>query len=202
MAIGAIVILALISLAGLLADASHQTRESFRQVKHSAAVIEMIEQALGDLRDAESGQRGFVLTHNLGYAQTFDERIASASANIDQVVKLTSDNSLQYSRAREISELMRQRAAILRRPLDLGRRGDFSGALAVIASGKGRELMDALTVRVQGFLEDERALQTARGDAADQRVSRSTVLSLAGATIVALIVLVAFASSFAVSAVL
>lgn len=192
-AIGAIIILALVSLAWLLADASHQTRESFRQVKHSAAVIETTEEALGDLRDAESGQRGFVLTHNPAYARSFDQRVASAVANIDQVVRLTSDNPLQHTRAREIASLMKQRATILRRPLDLGQRGDFAGALAVIASGKGHDLMDALTVRIQGFLEDEHALQTARGEAADQRLSRSKWTSMAGAAVVALIVLVAFA---------
>lgn len=189
---GAIVILALVSLAGLSADASHQTRESFRQVKHSAEVIETTEEALGALRDAESGQRGFVLTHDVGYARAFDERVGSATKNIDRVVALTSDNALQHTRAREIAGLMRQRSAALRQPLDLGRSGDFPGALAVIAGGKGRALMDALTVRVQGFLEDERALQSARGEAADQRLSRSKNISLVGATIVALMVLVAF----------
>lgn len=192
-AIGLIAIFALASLAGLLADASYRTSYSFRWVIHSAEVIETTEEALGDLREAESGQRGFVLTRNAAYARSFTQRIASASHNIDHVVWLTRDNPLQHARARAIAELMVQRSASLRQPLDLGRSGDFAGATAVIASGKGRELMDAITVRAQGFLEEERALQAARGAAAEHRLMWGKWLALVGASAVALMLLFGFA---------
>ena len=54
---------------------------------HSAAVIETTEEALGDLRDAESGQRGFVMTHNPAYARSFAERVDSSARNMAQVVR-------------------------------------------------------------------------------------------------------------------
>jgi diguanylate cyclase (GGDEF)-like protein len=190
--IGLIVVIALGSLAGLLVDASNRSSDSLRWVIHSAAVIETMEESLSDLREAESGQRGFVLTRNPDYARSFAQRIASASRNIDRVVWLTKDNHLQHNRARAIAGLMAQRYVSLRQPLDLGRSGDFNGATKVIAGGRGRELMDAIAVRAQSFLEDERALQITRGEAAERRLTWSKRLALAGALVCALIVIVGF----------
>lgn len=191
--IGLIVVLALASLAGLLADASNQTSDSFRWVTHSAEVIETAEEALGDLRDAESGQRGFVLTHNPAYARSFAERVFSSRRNIAHVVALVADNRLQHDRAGLISKLISERGARLQEPLDLGRRGRFAEATAVIASGRGRELMDAITVRAQAFLEEERALQASRADAANRRLIRGKWLAVIGASVVAVVVALGFA---------
>ena len=190
--IGLIVVLALASLAGLLADASNQTSRSFGWVTHSADLIETTEEAMGDLRDAESGQRGFVLTHNPTYARSVTERIASATRNIERVVALTVDNPLQHKRARVIRTLIAERGGSLRHPLDLGRRGDFAGATAIIASGRGRDLTDAITVRTQAFLEEERVLQTSRADAADRRLAKGKWLALIGASVVAMLVAISF----------
>ena len=78
-AIGLVVVIALGALAGLLADASYQSSESFRWAAHSAGILETTEAALGDLREAESGQRGFVVTRNAAYARSFTERMDSAA---------------------------------------------------------------------------------------------------------------------------
>ncbi len=192
-AIGLIVLLALGSLAGLLADASYQASESFHWAAHSASIIETTEAALGDLREAESGQRGFVITRDPAYARSFAARVDSATRTIARVVEQTDDNELQHARAKEIAVLMKERAAFLLQPLDLARRGDFSGAVTVIASGRGRELMDAISVRAKGFLDEERALQTTREDAAVQRLRSGKRLASLGAVAVALIVIASFA---------
>ncbi len=186
---GLIVVFALASLAGLLADASYRTSDSFRWVIHSAEVIETTEEALDDLREAESGQRGFVLTHNPAYARSFSRSIADARRNIDHVVTLTRDNPLQKARTLKIASLMKQRVVSLRQPLDMGLAGDFAGATAFIASGRGRELMDAITVRIDAFLEAERYLQTMRGEATEWRLLWGKRVALIGASALALMLL-------------
>jgi len=192
MVIGLIVVLALASLAGLLADASNETSHSFGRVRHSARVIEVAEQAIADLRAAESGQRGFVITHNPVFARSFAERIASSKRNIAQVVALTADNPLQHARGKTLSGLIAEREISLRAPLELSRRGAFAQAAAVITSERGRELTDAITVRAQAFLEEERVLQTTRTNAADQRLARGKWLALIGASVVAMLVAISF----------
>jgi diguanylate cyclase (GGDEF)-like protein len=190
--IGLVVVLALVSLAGLLVDGSHLTSISFKEVMHSALVIETTEAAIEDLREAESGQRGFVITHNPTYARSYADRVSSAIRNINRVAALTSDNPLQHARAEELATLVARRAIALRVPLDLGREGKFTQATAVIASGKGRDLMDAIGIRADAFLAEERTLQTARSTAAEQRLGAGKRLALVGAALVVLLVLVGF----------
>jgi diguanylate cyclase (GGDEF)-like protein len=192
-AIGLVVLIALASLAGLLVDASRQTSQSFEWAGHSAEVIETTEAALGDLREAESGQRGFIITRNPAYARSFAERVESSARNMAVAVRQTTDNPLQHARAREIATLMAQRAAFLRQPLILARHDDFSGAIAIVAGGRGRELMDAINVRANGFLDEEQALQTSRQDAADRRLASGRRLAIIGAIVVALLVIGSFA---------
>ncbi|KQN01790.1 diguanylate cyclase [Sphingomonas sp. Leaf230] len=181
------------SLAGLLADASYQASQSVHWAAHSAGIIETTEAALGDLREAESGQRGFVITRDPAYARSYAELVDSAARTIARVVEQTNDNPLQHARAQKIALLMKERSTILLQPLNLARRGDFSGAVAVIASGRGRELMDAISVRAQGFLDEERALQSTRQDAAVQRLESGKRLAILGAIAVALVVVGSFA---------
>lgn len=188
-ALGVIVLLSLASFAWLLADAAHQTGSSFRRVIHSAKVIEATDEALGDLHEAESGQRGFVLTRNPVYARTFDERIGSAARNMARVVALTADNQVQHARARALARMMAERAAVLREPLDLGRAGNFAVATATVAKGRGRELMDGIGIRAVSFLDAERELQQRRIKAAEQRLTRGKWLSIAGTALVALILI-------------
>nr|WP_298089567.1 diguanylate cyclase [uncultured Sphingomonas sp.] len=189
-ALGLIVLVTVAALAGLLVDASHQTRQSFVGVNHSATVIEVTEEALENLRDAESGQRGFVLTHDQAYASSFVSATANAAEKIVQVVRLTRDNPVQNARAREIADLVGRRIDILRQPLELGRRKNFVGALAIISSGRGRELMDAISVRARAFLDQERVLQQARQAAAEQRLTVGKRSAVIGALVVALLILV------------
>lgn len=174
-------------------DASRQTSQSFEWAGHSAEVIEKTEAALGDLREAESGQRGFIITRNPAYARSFAERVESSARNMAVAVRQTSDNPMQHARAREIAVLMTKRATFLRQPLILARHGDFAGAVAIVASGRGRELMDAISVRASGFLDEERALQTSRQDAAAKRLASGRRLAIIGGGVVALLVVCSFA---------
>jgi diguanylate cyclase (GGDEF)-like protein len=77
--------------------------------------------------------------------------------------------------------------------LDLGRKGQFRKAAAIISEGRGRELMDAIAVRGQTFLEDERRMQTERSAAAERRLANGKWLALIGASVVVLLVLTTFA---------
>lgn len=67
-ALGALVVCILMIFAILIVDASVKTRRNFVWVTHSAKVIDTGEDALIKLQDAESGQRGFVITYNPDFA--------------------------------------------------------------------------------------------------------------------------------------
>jgi CHASE3 domain sensor protein len=186
-ALGIIVAAAMMALVILLVDASDRTNDSFHSVTHSAEVIETMDEALSELRDAESGQRGFVLTHDPSFARYFEDRIVGSRRAIDRVILLTVDNPLQNARARELRGLVDLRAKRLSETLDLAKSGAFDAAERIIASGKGRDLMTSVTTHAQSFLVEENALQARRVDYAGTRLSAVKRLALIGGPIIALL---------------
>ena len=188
-ALGAVVIAALAVLAICLDTASLQTRTSFAWVNHSADVIETIAETLIGISEAESGQRGFVLTHNDAFAQSFDARVVDARRTVAKVVALTSDQPLQNARAREIQRLMEQRIASLREPFELARQGHFAESKAIIATGHGRDLTNAIILRSSVFLQEERVLQRQRIEVANSRLTWLNTLALVGGGIISLLVI-------------
>ena len=186
--LGTIVVAALIVFAWALVDASVETRDSFRWVTHSADVIETMGDAMIELRDAESGQRGYILTRHPSFADSFARQLSATRASMDKVVALTADNPFQNARARELQALMGQRAAVLREPFALAEKGDFDKAQAIVSNGHGRDLMTSVAIRVDGFLAEEHALQTQRTYAAAQRLAHLQQLAIIGAPVLSLLV--------------
>ncbi|NOW48799.1 diguanylate cyclase (GGDEF)-like protein [Novosphingobium sp. SG751A] len=191
-ALGALVLLALASFAAILVDSSRQAGEAVQWANHSSTVIETTQIALNQLRSAESGTRGYILTRSPAFAASFDEAVSNADLNIGRVVAMTRDNPAQYSRAQELAKLVKDRCEMLRQSVDLGRRDDFPKAQAKIANGQGRELMDAVLVRTRNFLDNERALQSSRTEAVNERLRWTEGLTLGGAGLVALLVAIGF----------
>lgn len=185
-AVGALVVIALLVLVASLVDASQQSRESFRWVTHSSQVIEAMEETMAGLRDAESGQRGYVLTQNPSLAQSFDRRVADSLRGFSDLVELTKDNPLQKARVQAFGSLLSERTELMRQPLELARQGRFDEAEAAIVGGRGFDSMSAVLLASQDFLSEERKLQAERIEAAERRLEWGKRLALIGGPLIAL----------------
>jgi len=163
-----ILCLILAVLAGLLLTLSVQMHHSLGWVTHSSKVLKTANRALGHLQQAESGQRGFVLTHNPEFGRFVGGEIAASKKDAALLIRLTADNPAQLERARRIRELVHQRAASLERSVAYTRVGDFAAAQAHTAAGAGRNLMLLLGGRVEDLLNEERALSVSRMAAAER----------------------------------
>lgn len=184
-AVSALVVIALLVLVAALTDASRQTRESFRWVTHSAKVIQAMDDTVAGLRDAESGQRAYVLTRNPAYAQSFDARVADSQQAFSELVELTRDNPTQQVQIQALGEQLSERVALMRQPLNLARNGDFATAEKVIIEGRGFDSMRAFVLAAQALLDEERVLQAQRIDAAERRLARVRGLALIGGPLIA-----------------
>src|SRR5215813_3515226 len=109
------------------------------------------------LRDAETGQRGFVITGDEPYLQPFNRAVAEWQAEV---------NALRGFRwidvqPEEIERLVRigeEKMGELRRTIDLRRQGGFEAALSAIRAGAGKQYMDDLHTQVD-FLKSRETRQ-------------------------------------------
>ena len=79
--------------------------QSVRMVDHTDHVISNARQAMRYMADMESSARGFELTGDEKFLDTFRKAESQLPASIDALANLTNDNPLQQSRVRDIRRL-------------------------------------------------------------------------------------------------
>ncbi|HYO73825.1 MAG TPA: CHASE3 domain-containing protein, partial [Archangium sp.] len=160
-------------------------------VEHSYEVINGLERILSSAKDAETGQRGYVLTGDESYLEPYREAQGSIDAELARVRGLLADNPGQTRQLEALKFLLTQKLASMRNSIELRRTRGFEAALAVINTGEGKALMDDTRRVVAELREHELRLLHER----DERLKRDSVsfegLFLWGGVVAVLLVMVA-----------
>src|SRR5688572_6825185 len=91
----------------------HNLRRSSDRVNHTHQVIIELENALNSLKDAETSQRGFLLTTEDDFLDYYSSGGRDALAAIQRVRTLTMDNPQQAITADSLRKVIEQRLALL-----------------------------------------------------------------------------------------
>jgi signal transduction histidine kinase/CheY-like chemotaxis protein len=102
------------------------------------------ERMLGALRDAETGQRGYLLTMQAGYLDPYEAAVQTVPDLATRLDNLTRDIPEQQRKAREILDLAQQKLAELAATISLAQGGDSKGAVALVNTNRGKALMDQI----------------------------------------------------------
>src|SRR6202000_173540 len=70
-------------------------RENNERIVHSHEVISALDELLSSTQDAETGQRGFLLTNNEKYLEPYKSALLAIPSKLDEIAQLTSDNPAQ-----------------------------------------------------------------------------------------------------------
>ena len=166
--------LVLIAAIGLSAYVSTQRLiEQNRSVAHTYEVVKDLEHALSALKDAETGQRGFILTGEDRYLEPYDAAAGEIQHDIDALIELTRDNPVQQESLQQIEKLSAAKLAELRETIELRKKSGLDPALAIVRSDRGKQIMDQLRVVVAEMEQRERRLLDQRKEAAAASANRS-----------------------------
>jgi CHASE3 domain sensor protein len=100
-----------------------QVAESNRMVTQTHEVLEKLEHVLSLLKDAETGQRGFVLTGEERYLEPYNTAVVEIRKEIDSVTSLTKNNPAQQRSVQQLAELSREKLDELQETIKLSREG-------------------------------------------------------------------------------
>lgn len=175
----------LLLLSGLLTLwAVQRTAQSARWQTHTLEVLTRAETLMASLIDAESGQRGYLLTGDERYLDPYTAALAGVDTQMGALRQLTADSPAQQLRLDAMRPLVAAKLTVLRDSIELRRQGDLDAASALMRSGRGRELMDALR-QVQGDFEaEEHRVLKQRSAEVDARL-RYLVLAIAASAALA-----------------
>ncbi|MDO6435363.1 response regulator [Flavitalea sp. BT771] len=157
---------------------------SSRLVDHTDSVLTRLESVLSILKDAEAGQRGYLLTGDSTYLRPYYGSQERALAVADNIRAMTVDNPGQAQHANELYNLISQRLTILQQIIDEKRENNLF-SLADLKKGQG--YMDEVRGIVQRMQEEERRLLAIRVEQVKKFSGYTPVLILIAALVSLLI---------------
>lgn len=143
------------------------------------------------LKDAETGQRGYLLTGEERYLQPYRDALAGLDADLKSLRQSGSNNPELRERLNRIEPLIRQKLAELEQTITLRREGGYDAAIAVVKTDKGRQLMDDIRNVLAEMRDQGEGRVKARAAEAAASARRTTIVIAVSCVVMVLIVLVA-----------
>ncbi|HEY4207783.1 MAG TPA: CHASE3 domain-containing protein, partial [Puia sp.] len=135
---------------------------SARLVDHTDSVINKLEAALSTMKDAETGQRGYLLTGDTAYLRPYYGAHEKALNLVDNIRSMTMDNPIQTQNANELYDILSQRLNVLQQLIDEKRENNLVN-LNELKRGMGfMEEARRVVNRMQTELRQLMAIRTER----------------------------------------
>lgn len=155
---GSLIILIVACLAVLPILSSYQANATLEYLKQGAAKERAYNLMLSLLKDAETGQRGFLIGSDEGFLAPYNAGVAGIPAALDDLQRLASSENERGLIAR-IAELSKAKVSEMGETIRLKKAGDTKAAMEMVANQRGKVMMDelrALLGREMSVLADQR----------------------------------------------
>jgi CHASE3 domain sensor protein len=162
--------------------------ENNANVAHSHQVLEDLGQLLSLVKDAETGQRGFVITGDDAFLEPYQQALGPVPKTVASLRALTADNPRQQRRLDDVESLIATKLAELGRTIQLRRTQGFEATQKVVQIGEGKKAMDDLRNVIDAMDQEERDLLRARGESAGASASGAKTTISVGALFALLLV--------------
>jgi PAS domain S-box-containing protein len=187
----ALVVLLIVASAILSAYNVQRLRQDSQQVDHTHQVIATLEAVIEAVRDAESGQRGYIITGNSSYLDPYRGTAVVTEDLIQRIATLSADNPKQLARIPVLRERTKTRLDTLFANVKLREEQGFDAAQASINTDRGHRQMLALREIVDEMQNTERSLLIRRSKEATD-MYYTTLTSIALGTLLGLFSIVAY----------
>ncbi len=177
-----------------LAESISAGRLARDQVRSSALISEALTDALNAGIDAETGQRGYLLTREQSYLDPYTEGVVNWPAELDRLRELVAADGQpgQLEQVDQLRQPSEEKLAEMDAVLEFAEAGNGLALLELIQSNLGKQLMDA-------YRSDTRELRAEQGRLIEDSLSRAQTIesrNLALLAALAGLILVLFAILF------
>ena len=138
------------------------------EVERTRRVLAGTNKILYDLTNAETGQRGFLLTAKESYLAPYQSAQKDIPSDLAELRRVTDVVPGQATSIERLESLIQQKLDELQLTIDLARAGKRSAALAMVDTGHGKAVMDEIR-RVGAQIETAAASQFAAASERNQQ---------------------------------
>ncbi|MEG4214206.1 CHASE3 domain-containing protein [Microcoleus sp. Pol14C6] len=163
--------------------------ENERWVSHTHQVLTELEATLSTLKDAETGQRGYLLTGEERYLEPYYSAIARINQQLAELQQLTADNNRQQQRLRDLKIAIDSKLADLETTLNLRRKENLAAAVRQIKTGRGKQIMGDIRQQIAAMTAGETQLLQQRARES-KKSANLTILTFSVASLVNFLLMV------------
>ncbi len=158
----ALAVLAVVVIAFFSWRSSTERVEAANRVSHTLRVLEQLEALLSNLKDAETGQRGFLLTGAETYLEPYSAARVAIPGRFVGLRHLLAGSELQLQRLTTVEQISVDKLAELAETIVQMRAGDRQAALQIVRTDRGQASMDRARGLIGEIQSDERQELLAR----------------------------------------
>lgn len=184
-----------IALGLLIFNAATSYRNTLKLVENEAwvsntyRVLTELEATLSTVKDAETGQRGYLLTGEERYLEPYHSAIANVNTQLVGLQELTADNNRQQQRIRDLKIAIDSKLAELEETINLRRKNNLAAAMQQVKTDRGKQIMDGIRQQVAAMIVAENQLLQQRAQES-QDSANLTIVTFTVAAVVDWLLLV------------
>lgn len=137
-------------------------RAGNERVVQTHETIVALDQLLSSVQDAETGQRGFLLTNDDRYLQPYNAALRTIPLKLDEVAALSGQSASQKPRIAALRTHIDEKLAELRETIELRRSAGLDATLAIVNSDRGKLAMDAIRAEIAAMADEETRIRLER----------------------------------------
>jgi diguanylate cyclase (GGDEF)-like protein/PAS domain S-box-containing protein len=160
---------------------------SDRWVRHTHEVLETLEDLLSTMQSIESSNRGFALTGDESYLESYAINVARLGQEEGTLRKTTADNIEQQRNQQALGKLIAQKIQFSEQVIGLRRTNGLRPAADAVRGGLGKRIMSEFQRKIQEMQNEELRLLALRDANAKRHLGQIKVILVLG-TIVGIII--------------
>jgi len=185
------VLLVIVAVGGTSYQSINKLLDSATWVSHTHLVLTRLTDLLSSIQDAETGQRGYLITGEQRYLAPHTAALPSIDSNFNELRNLTADNPVEQHRLDLLRPLIDAKLAELQETIDLRTTKGLEPARQIVLSDRGKNAMDEIRALIAQMRGTEFALLKQRDDEARLSSQRAIATIVVGILLASLLVLIA-----------
>ncbi|MCW3127454.1 MAG: histidine kinase [Bacteroidetes bacterium] len=161
-------------------------------VNHTHQVLYEMEQVLQYSVDAETGERGYIITGEPVYLEPFNNAKSKMKEHMAKALEMTADNPTQQKNLKELSVKVDDHVSYLENSIDLRKKKGFSEAEKLLAEGEGKRKLDEIRNRVADAKSIENTLLLEREKTSQQDAQGFTIVFIVLLLVIAIVLITVY----------
>ncbi len=143
---------------GLSYWSASQLDRMILEVAQANKLVQELQLLLSELKDTETGQRGYLLTGEYAYLTPYNTGVQGTKQELENLQLLIANNPGQQKHLNALQPLIISKLAELNTTIQLRQQKGFAAAVKVMRTNKGKNDMDAIRVVIQDMENEARQI--------------------------------------------